>query len=63
MEACIGKEYGPFPELLPLMGKVEIYLDKRIDVFRGALRYFAKKDIMDYEDMGSKMTASRAANG
>ena len=39
MEACIGVEYVPFPEPCPLVGKVEIYLDRCIDAFRGALRY------------------------
>jgi dynein heavy chain len=52
MNACIGVEYVPFPEPLPLQGKVEIYLDKCIDVMRDSLRYFAKTDMLSYKDQG-----------
>jgi dynein heavy chain, axonemal len=38
MEACVGVEYVPFPEPCPLVGKVEIYLDKCIEAFRSCLR-------------------------
>jgi len=50
MEASIGKEYVPFPEALPLVGKVEIYLERCIEAFRDALRYFAKEDIIRYKE-------------
>jgi len=52
MAACVGKEYVPFPEPLPLLGKVEVYLDKCIEWFRKALRYFAKQDMIAYGDRG-----------
>jgi dynein heavy chain len=53
MEACVGKEYVPFPEPLPLVGKVEVYLDKCIDAFRSALRYFTKELLAQYYSDGS----------
>jgi len=52
MNACVGKEYVPFPEPLPLVGKVESYLDKCIDAFQKALRYYAKEDVTRYFDTG-----------
>ncbi len=48
MNACVGKEYVPFPEALPLVGKVEVYLDMCIEWFRKALRHFAKRDLERY---------------
>eukprot|EP00971_Amphidinium_carterae_P006554 129301-Amphidinium_carterae.1 len=48
MNACVGKEYVPFPEPLPLVGKVEVYLGKCIDWFRKALQYFVKADMKNY---------------
>eukprot|EP00931_Biecheleriopsis_adriatica_P101533 TRINITY_DN7664_c0_g1_i1.p1 TRINITY_DN7664_c0_g1~~TRINITY_DN7664_c0_g1_i1.p1 ORF type:complete len:4295 (+),score=1011.97 TRINITY_DN7664_c0_g1_i1:399-12887(+) len=50
MHACIGKEYVPFPEPLPLLGKVEVYLERCIEAFRGALHYFAVQNLQDYAD-------------
>lgn len=52
MNACVGKEYVPFPEPLPLLGKVESYLDKCIEWFRYALRTFAQKDLVRYVEEG-----------
>ncbi|CAE7831418.1 ODA11 [Symbiodinium sp. CCMP2592] len=48
MSACVGKEYVPFPEPLPLLGKVESYLDKCIEWFQKALKFFAKQDKEKY---------------
>ncbi|CAJ1458536.1 unnamed protein product [Effrenium voratum] len=48
MNACVGKEYVPFPEPLPLLGKVESYLDKCIEWFQKALKFFAKQDKEKY---------------
>lgn len=52
MNACVGKEYVPFPEPLPLVGKVEVYLDKCIEWFQKALKYFAKRDLSKYFEEG-----------
>lgn len=52
MNACVGKEFVPFPEVLPLVGKVEVYLDKCIEWFRKALRHFAKADLGRYFEEG-----------
>mmetsp|Transcript_146756 Transcript_146756/g.471049 ORF Transcript_146756/g.471049 Transcript_146756/m.471049 type:complete len:4209 (+) Transcript_146756:103-12729(+) len=52
MNACVGKEYVPFPEALPLLGKVEYYLDQCIEWFRKALRFYAKRDIGRYFEEG-----------
>ncbi|CAK9016337.1 unnamed protein product [Durusdinium trenchii] len=41
-------EYVPFPEPLPLLGKVESYLDKCIEWFQKALKFFAKQDKEKY---------------
>jgi dynein heavy chain len=50
MEACVGKEFVSFPEPLPLLGKVEVYLDKCIEGMRKALKYFAKEALQEYTD-------------
>ncbi|OLQ11155.1 Dynein alpha chain, flagellar outer arm [Symbiodinium microadriaticum] len=52
MSACVGKEYVPFPEPLPLLGKVESYLDKCIEWFQKALKFFAKQDKEKYFSEG-----------
>jgi len=52
MNACVGKEYVPFPEPLPLLGKVESYLDKCIEWFQKALKFFAKQDKEKYFSEG-----------
>lgn len=52
MNACVGKEYVPFPEPLPLLGKVESYLDKCIEWFQKALKHFAKQDKEKYFSEG-----------
>jgi len=52
MNACVGKEFVPFPEPLPLTGKVEVYLDKCIEWFRKALRHFTKIDMQNYIEKG-----------
>jgi len=52
MNACVGKEYVPFPEHLPLLGKVEVYLDMCIAWMNKALKHFAKTDIVRYYDEG-----------
>ena len=50
MTACVGVEYVPFPEPCPLVGKVEIYLDKCIEAFRHCLWFFCKNDMKNYID-------------
>ncbi|CAE7508010.1 ODA11 [Symbiodinium sp. CCMP2592] len=50
MHACIGKEFVPFPEPLPLNGKVEVYLERCIEAFRGALKHFAIRDLRSYAE-------------
>ncbi|CAE7303428.1 ODA11 [Symbiodinium natans] len=50
MHACIGKEFVPFPEPLLLNGKVEVYLERCIEAFRGALRHFAIRDLRSYAE-------------
>ncbi|CAK0791281.1 unnamed protein product [Prorocentrum cordatum] len=52
MVACVGKEYVPFPEPLKLEGKVEVYLDRCIDAFRSALKFFAKDLLGTYFSEG-----------
>ena len=37
----------PFPEPLPLLGKVEIYLDKCIEAFRKAIWFYAKDMVQE----------------
>lgn len=54
MDACVGVEYVPFPEPLPLVGKVEIYLEKCIEAFRNALRVGAKGDLEKYIEMDAQ---------
>jgi len=48
MNACVGEEHVPFPEELPLVGKVEVYLDKCIEWFRMTLRHYSKQDRVRY---------------
>merc|ERR1719506_1704282 len=48
LEACVGTERMEFPEPLPLLGKVEIYLDKCIDAFKNAIWHYAKKAYLAY---------------
>ena len=55
MTACVGIEYVPFPEPCPLVGKVEIYLDKCIEAFRHCLWYFTKFDMRKYVDWGCEV--------
>eukprot|EP00434_Breviolum_minutum_P030192 symbB.v1.2.026702.t1/scaffold2691.1/size72881/5 len=50
LHAAIGKEYVPFFEALPLVGKVEMYLERCIEVFRSTLRSFAMTDLRDYAE-------------
>ena len=50
MKACVGVEEVPFPEALPMAGKVEVYLDGGIEWFLKALTFFARKDLVDYEE-------------
>eukprot|EP00929_Paragymnodinium_shiwhaense_P077089 TRINITY_DN3967_c2_g1_i1.p1 TRINITY_DN3967_c2_g1~~TRINITY_DN3967_c2_g1_i1.p1 ORF type:complete len:3070 (-),score=1029.42 TRINITY_DN3967_c2_g1_i1:156-9119(-) len=52
MNACVGKEYVPFPENLPLLGKVEVYLDQCIEWMRKALKHFSKSDVGRYFEEG-----------
>ncbi|CAL1157217.1 unnamed protein product [Cladocopium goreaui] len=52
LHAAIGKEYVPFFEALPLVGKVEMYLERCIEAFRSTLRQFAMKDLRDYAERG-----------
>ncbi|CAJ1331853.1 unnamed protein product [Effrenium voratum] len=50
MHACIGIEHVPFPEELPLIGKVEVYLERCINTFRSTLRHFAITDLQSYAE-------------
>jgi len=59
MDACVGVEYVPFPEPCPLVGKVEIYLDKCIEAFRHCLWYFTKYDMQKYIDMECQLGGER----
>ncbi|CAE7860132.1 ODA11 [Symbiodinium microadriaticum] len=44
------EEFVPFPEPLPLNGKVEVYLERCIEAFRGALKHFAIRDLRSYAE-------------
>ncbi|CAD7974700.1 unnamed protein product [Amoebophrya sp. A25] len=59
MDACVGVEYVPFPEPCPLVGKVEIYLDKCIEAFRYCLAYYTKHDMQKYIDMECHLGGDR----
>ena len=50
LESCIGTERLEFPDPLPLLGKVEIYLEKCIEAFRRAIWFYSKKGVQQYVD-------------
>jgi len=52
LDSCVGKEYVPFPQALPLLGKVEVYMEKCIGAFQDAIRFYSLKALKDYEIAG-----------
>ena len=48
LNSCVGVEYVPFFEPLPLVGKVEIYLERCIEAFRECIRQGVRNDIKYY---------------
>ena len=52
MDSCVGTESVPFPTPLPLVGKVEIYMDSCIGAFRSALKHYAEESLRLYHVAG-----------
>lgn len=51
LDSCVGKEYVEFTKVLPLMGKVETYLQDVIDSMRSSLNNIAEKSVKAFQTM------------